>query len=225
MKSQITDVDTLSPNDNVAPHWRATKLKFLAAVLVILATHSPAAAQAPDCGPGKLSDYEKLGPQGCMIGDKKFADFSYHQGLNGLPSSSISVTPGTVPDSDDSGILFEAKWAAPDSQESFVSYTLEVQPNGKPITGASLEMQFGEIAGTGEARVAAELCPESNSDACSDEDLSLNVILSASQPRKAVDKGQLKNPLTAVRVVTPLDIAPGSGGSASLYGFMMVFTQ
>lgn len=160
MKSQITDVHTLSPNDNLEAPWRATALKFLAAVLVVLATHSPAAAQVPDCGPGKLSDYEKLGTQGCMIGDKRFASFSYHQGLNALPSSSISVTPGTVPDSDDAGLLFEAKWAAPDSRESFVSYTVEVQLNGKPITGASLEMQFGEITGTGEARVAAQLCSE-----------------------------------------------------------------
>ena len=141
-----------------------TVKKAAAAALLVFALLSLAAAQVPDCAPGKLSDYEKLAAQGCLIGDKRFSDFRYHQASDGLPSDSISVTPGTVPDSDDPALLIEATWVAPSYQGSFVSCTVAVQPNGKPIGGATLEMQFGQITGTGEAKVVAELCSGGGSE-------------------------------------------------------------
>ena len=147
--------------------------RFLVIAMVLeLATF--VAAQVPDCSPGKLSDYEKLGAQGCAIGGMHFSNFTYHQGPSGLPSNAISVTPGTVTDSDDPALLFEANWTTP-MPGSSVSYKLEVAPDGKPISGASLEMQFGQITGSGEAEVAAEFHQSTNSlNTCGPAQLTLN---------------------------------------------------
>jgi hypothetical protein len=191
--------------------------------LLGLATLSLANAQVPDCAPGKLSDYEKLGAAGCLIGDKKFSNFQYHQGPSGLPSDAILVTPGTTPETDDPGILFEGKWVSA-SGESFVSYIVEVQPHGKPITGASLEMQFGQITGTGKAAVAADLCPvDGVAQSCGPQKIELQVVLTASGSKKPTDKGQFNDPQQQIRVVTPVDVSPGSGGTAELDSFMTVF--
>ena len=228
METQMASRETTEQITRMSTSRAATTVKKVAAIVVlVLATLSLATAQIPECAPGTLSDYAMLGPGGCLIGDKKFSNFSYyHRGPNGLPSSSISVTPGTVPDSEDAGILFEGKWTAPVPKESFVTYTIEVQPNGKPIHGASLQMQSGEITGTGQARVVAKLCPmQDSSDSCGSEGLNLKVVLSKAASNHPVDQGQFKSPLTAVRVSTPVDVFPGSGGSAALKGFMTVFTQ
>ena len=224
MKSHTANSETIAPTADVTPSWRATVVKKLAATaLLSLATLSFANAQVPDCAPGKLSDYEKLGAQGCLIGDKKFSNFQYHQGAAGPPSDAISLTPGTTPDTDDPGLLFEAKWASA-SRESFVSYHVDVQPNGKPIRGASLQMQFGTITGTGKATVLADMCPsDATTDSCTSEKLELKVVLSAHGPKTPAANGQFKEPQKVIRVVTPIDVAPGSGGSADLDGFMSVF--
>lgn len=220
-------LDTLARTiNNSASRGASAAPKLAATVVLVLAMFSLAAAEVPECVPGKLSDYAKLGTDGCLIGDKKFSNFSYHQGRDGLPSSSISVTPGTVPESEDAGLLFEAKWVAKASHESFVTYTLEVQPNGKPIKGASLQMQFGEITGTGKATVGTELCPlDGTFDSCGDQRLDLKVVLSSDGSKKAIDSGNFKTPMTAVRVSTPVDVVTGGGGTATLEGFMTVFAQ
>jgi hypothetical protein len=227
MKSGILNLETIAQAFNPNASWGvAIAKKAVATVVLVLAMLSLSIAQVPECTAGKLSDYEKLGAGGCTIGDKTFSNFFYHRVLNGLPSSAISVTPGTVPETEDAGILLEAKWAAPTSQESFVTYTIAVQPNGKPIKGATLEMQLGEITGTGEATVMAALCsPAGSSDGCREEQLDLKVVLSSGQSNKAVDEGNFKNPLTAVRVTTPVELAPGRDGTATLDSFMTVFSQ
>lgn len=240
MKSRIANIETTAPTAVAAPSWAANAVKKLAATaLLTLTTLSFAHAQVADCAPGKLSDYEKLGAQGCMIGDKKFSNFQYHQGAAGLPSDAISLTPGTTPDTDDPGLLFEAKWTSA-SEESFVSYDIEAQPNGKPITGASLQMQFGTITGTGSATVLAHLCALGNTTdscaalahlcpvddatgACGSQKVELKVVLSARGPKTPAANGQFNEPQRAIRVVIPIDMAPGSGGTADLDGFMAVF--
>ena len=198
--------------------------RVVASTLLAFASLSLASAQVPDCVPGKLSDYVNLGVNGCVIGDKKFSDFRYYQASDGLPSSSISVTPGTVPDSDDPALLIEAAWVAPSTHGSSVSYTVEVQPQGKPISGASLEMQLGQISGTGQAEVLAKFCPVvDGSGTHGPAELKLDVSLAASGPKKVMDNGELKTPVREVRVVSPLRIAAGKNGTASLNGFMTVF--
>jgi hypothetical protein len=197
--------------------------KLVAVALLGIATLSFADAQVPECAPGKLSDYEQMGSTGCSIGDKKFSNFQYHQGAAELPSDAISVTPGTTPVTDDPGLLFEGKWASA-SRGSFVSYIVEVQPNGKPISGASLQMQFGQITGTGTARVVADLCPvDGAAQSCGPQKLELQVVLSANGSKKPQDNGQFKDPQQQIRVVTPVDVSPGSGGTAELDSFMTVF--
>jgi hypothetical protein len=159
MKSQIANIETISRTAYMRPSWGRGILKKLAAIALLgFATLSFAVAGIPDCVPGKLSDYEKLEATGCLIGDKKFSNFQYHQGHAGLPGDAISLTPGTISESDDVGLLFEGKWTSA-SEDSYVTYNVEVQPQGKPITGASLEMQFGEITGAGKATVLTDLCP------------------------------------------------------------------
>jgi hypothetical protein len=191
--------------------------------LLVLATFSLASAQVPDCAPGKLSDYEMLGAQGCAVGENRFSSFRYHQGSSGLPSSAISITPGTSPDNDDPGMLFEAKWVAP-SQQSSVSYMIDVQPKGKPISGATLQMQFGEITGAGEAKVETEICPlAASADNCGAAELKLQVVLSTGPARKVSDTGQLNGSTRQLRVVHLLSVAAGKGGTASFNGFMAVF--
>ena len=224
MKSHIANTETITPAAGTTPSWGLSTVKKLAATALLgLATVSFGNAQVADCAPGKLSDYEKLGAEGCMIGDKKFSNFQYHQGAPGLPSEAISLTPGTTPDTDDPGLLFEAKWASA-SRDSFVSYNVEAQPNGKPITGASLQMQFGTITGTGKATVRADLCSsDGTTDSCASEKLELKVVLSAHGPKTPEANGQFKEPQKEIRVVTPVDLVAGSGGSAALDGFMAVF--
>jgi len=198
----------------------ATKSAVLA--LLVMATLSLAGAQVVDCAPGTLSDYQKLGATGCLIGAKKFSNFQYHQNLGGLTSDAISVTPETTPGSDDPGLLFEGKWVSA-AEQSFVSYTVEAQPQGKPIAGVSLEMQFGQITGTGIATVLAQLCSlDSIEQSCGPQQLELKVVLSA-KSRKPLDNVQFKEPQRQIQVTTPVAILAGSGGSANLDGFMSVF--
>ncbi|MGB7553735.1 MAG: hypothetical protein WBM04_05140 [Candidatus Korobacteraceae bacterium] len=95
MKTQIAKTEKITRIAVTTPSWAASAAKKLAATaLLTLTTLSVAHAQVTDCAAGKLSDYEKLGTQGCMIGDKKFSNFQYHQGAAGLPSDAISLTPG-----------------------------------------------------------------------------------------------------------------------------------
>ena len=224
MKSRIASTESIAAAANAFLSWgMSTAKKVAATALLGLATLSLANAEVPDCVSGKLSDYEKLGAQGCLIGDKKFSNFQYHQGAAGLPGDAISLTPGTTPDTNDPGLLFEGKWASA-SEESFVSYNVEAQANGKPISGASLQMQFGTITGTGKATVLADLCSsDGTTDSCTSLELELKVVLSAHGPKTPEANGQFKEPQRAIRVVTPIDVAPGSGGSADLDSFMAVF--
>ena len=205
-------------------HTKRHERRFpVALIAMILAFTSLAAARVPDCTPGSLSDYEKLGAQGCAIGDKNFSNFTYHRAPNGLAASAISVTPGTVTESDDPALLFEAAWVTP-SPGSSLSYQVEVATAGSRISGASLEMQSGQITGTGQAGVTAELHQSSEAPStCGAAELTLNVVLAGSQRKKALDKGQLKDPARRLCVVTPVSVTPGKSGSASLKGFMTVF--
>jgi hypothetical protein len=171
----------------------------------------------------KLSDYEKLSASGCLIGDKQFLNFQYHQGAGGLPANAISLTPGTTPNTNDPAILFEGKWAAAAS-DSYVSYMVATTYQGRPINGVSLEMQFGQITGSGKASVTADLCAANGADVnCGAQKMELQVVLSADGSRKAMDSAHFQQPQTEIRVMTPVAVSPGKGGSVELDGFMTVF--
>lgn len=196
---------------------------LLATVLLGFATLSIARAQVPDCAPGKLSDYQKLNAAGCLIGDKQFLNFRYHQGIGGLPSDAISLTPGTTPGTDDPAILFEGKWASAASG-SYMSYMVATTYQGRPINGASLEMQLGQITGAGNASVIADLCAADGADVdCGAQKVELQIVLSADGKRKAMDTARFQQPQTEIRVTTPVNIAPGKAGDVELDGFMTVF--
>ena len=144
----------------------------LVAIALSVVLGAAAKAQVPECVPGSLAFYQALGAQGCVVGDAKFSNFKYRQ-ADGLPAASINLTPGTAPDSSDPGLLVEASWTNPSGQGSSISYTVEIQ-RGKPINGGTLEMQFGQITGTGEARVVTQICaPVEGSDRCADGSLEL----------------------------------------------------
>ncbi len=183
------------------------------------------AADNAECTAGKLSDYQRLGSQGCVIGDTRFANFTYRRAADGLPAEAICVTPGTVPDSDDPALLFEARWAAPSFRGSYITYSVEVLPSGRAISRTSLEMQFGQIAGTGEASVASEVRLSRSGPAASGStaDSKLKVFLGPNGAKKAVDHGQLTVPVREMSVMTSPSVAAGKNGEASLKGFMEVF--
>jgi hypothetical protein len=196
---------------------------LLATVLLGFATLATVQAQVPDCAPGKLSDYEKLNANGCLIGDKQFLNFEYHEGIGGLPGDAISVTPGTTPSTNDPAILFEGKWASAAS-DSYMSYMVATTYKGRPINGASLEMQLGQITGAGNASVIADLCAADGADVnCGAQKVELQVVLSADGKRKATDTAHFQQPQTEVRVTTPVNVVPGKGGDVELDGFMTVF--
>jgi hypothetical protein len=135
-------------------------IKTAALILLMLAIAALAAAQAvPDCAPGNLAEYEHLGAQGCNIGNARFSNFHYHKASDGLPADAISVTPGTTPTGGDPGLLLEAHWTTPAQEKSFTSYDVEVPPAAQPLAGATLQMEFGQVSGTGEANVATGICP------------------------------------------------------------------
>ncbi len=189
------------------------------AVSGVLATG--AQAQAPECVPGSLTFYQALGARGCVVGDAKFSNFKYQQ-ADGLAAASINLTPGTAPDSSDPGLLVEGSWTNPSSKGSSLSYTVEIQ-RGKPINGATLEMQFGQITGTGEARVVTQICAASEgSDSCADGSLKLQVVLIASPEKRVSARGRLALPQRQVQVVSAPSIANGKNGTASFNGYMTV---
>ena len=193
----------------------------LLAIALSVVFGAAAEAQAPECVPGSLAFYQALGAQGCVVGDAKFSNFKYQQ-ADGLPAASINLTPGTAPDSSDPGLLVEASWTNPSGQGSSISYTVEIQ-RGKPINGGTLEMQFGQITGTGEARVQTQICaPVEGSDRCADGSLKLQVVLNAGPEKRVSASGRLATPQRQVRVVSALSIANGKNGTASFNGFMTV---
>jgi hypothetical protein len=180
-------------------------------------------AQVPECTQAHLSDYEKLNAAGCLIGDKQFLNFQYHQGIGGPASDAISLTPGTTPGANDPAILFEGKWASAAS-DSYMSYMVATTYKGRPINGASLEMQLGQITGAGKASVIADLCAADGAAVnCGAQKLELQVVLSDDGKRKASDTAHFQQPQTEVRVRTPVNVAPGKGGDVELDGFMTVF--
>jgi len=176
-------------------------------------------AQVPECVPGSLAFYEALGTQGCVVGDARFANFKYQQ-ADGLAAASVNLTPGIAPDSSDPGLLAEGSWTNPSNKGSAISYTVEIL-RGKPINGATLEMQFGQITGTGEARVVTQVCaPVEGSEGCGEGSLKLQVVLNAGPDKRASASGRLAAPLRQVRVVSVLSLSNGKNGTASFSGFM-----
>lgn len=192
-------------------------------LLLVMAAMPLAHAQNAECEPGKLSDYEKLAADGCMIGKYRFANFRYQRGADGLPSKAISVTLGVSPGGDDPGLYIEGRWKAPARQPSTISYTVELPPSGKAIAGATLQMQFGQIVGTGEAKVVTEVCPIDTPDHCGPAGFDLQVLVSAGAERKASDDGQLRTAMHQIAVTHVLDLVTGKNGAATFNGFMMLF--
>jgi hypothetical protein len=197
-------------------------LRFVLLAVVALAGISEAAAQVPDCDSAKLTEYLKLGADGCAVGKYRLSNFEYRPGPDGLSASAISVTAGISPGSDDPGILIEGNWSRPLRQPSTISYNVEPLPAGRLLDGATLEMQFGQVTDTGEASVATEVCPAvTTSDRCAVADVKLHVTLSAAQ-RRASNNGRLAGPASHLRVTDTISLAAGKNGSASFTGFMLV---
>ncbi len=200
--------------------------KLAAVALFVFVSFITAAGQTPipECVPGKLSEYLKLPPQGCTVGNYIFSDFRYHPSPGALPAGAISLTAGIAPGTSDPGLFVEAKWAAPLRPGSSLSYRVGLQPQGVAIVGVGLEMQFGQITGTGEAEVSTEVCPlEGAPDTCSPGGFKLRVLVAASDAKKVQDSGQFTRPTRYLKVVNVLSAVTGKNGSASFDGFMAVF--
>jgi hypothetical protein len=180
-------------------------------------------ASVPECVPGKLADYEKLGSQGCRIGDIQFSAFTRGAASNGLSSRAISITPGTSIDSTDPALVFEAPWVGrPQTATLVFSYKVSALPPAKPLIAASLQMQYGEITGTGEASIRAQIVP-SAARSFGDMSVHLQLKLAADLGKKDTDEADLRAPATELRVSQSVVLASGKNGSARINGFMTVF--
>jgi hypothetical protein len=196
--------------------------KFLSSVssrvVIVIALAGGVFAQALECVPGSLAFYQAPGSQGCVVGDARFSNFKYRQ-ADGLAAPSINLTPGTAPDSNDPGLLVEGAWTTP-SQGSSISYTVEIL-RGKLIDGGTLEMQFGQISGTGEARVVTQICaPVEGSDSCVTGSLKLQVLLTAGTEKRVRQTSRIATPLRQVEVVSAISLANGNNGTANISGFL-----
>jgi hypothetical protein len=206
----------------VRPMAKHLALNFarLAAVLLFAL---PCSCQVPECIPGKLSDYEKLGPQGCSVGDVIVSQFTRTNPRRGLPSRSIAVTPGTSIDSTDPGILIEGPWTAGADTEWSVSYNITVQPKAQPIVSTKLQMQYGTASGTGQATVEAVFCPPGTQADCGGNGLKLQLSIGTDQEKKVDAAGDLPTSAREVHVTESVKISGGRTGSARVNGFMTVF--
>jgi len=199
------------------------RVLHLGLLTLVLSGVSFAAAPIPDCDPGKLSDYLKMSAEGCAVGKYRLSNFSYHPGSDGLAADAISITVGVSPGSDDPGILIEGHWSHPLRQPSIISYSVEPLPAGRLLAAATLQMQFGQVTDTGEARVATDICPASTAgNHCPVADLKLHVVLSATAQRKASDNGRLPGPASQLRITNVVTLSSGRNGAASFNGFMLV---
>lgn len=158
-----------------------------------------------------------MGPDGCRIGNVQVLGF-VRRGTGLLKSSSISVTPGTSIDSNDPALLVEAHWTAKPDQSLVLTYRVTVVTTGGAIGGGTLEMQFGQISGTGTGHIDAELCPVGENDC-----MKLQTLLGADRPHKPRDAGELRAPVRELQVNESLELSAGRNGSAQVNGFMTVF--
>jgi len=232
----MAKLGTSSLHDAASRHlpqyWKAAfsaAIPLLALTGFMLFAFAPASAQTPakpqlaDCNPGKLTDYLQLNDQGCAVGKYRLSNFAYSPGPDGLHADAISITAGISPGSDDPGILIEGNWSRPLRQPSIVSYTVEPLPAGRLLAGATLEMQFGQVTDTGEARVTTEICPMAEaSGRCAVADLKLHVALSSTAQRKPSDNGRLPGAASHLRITNTVAVANGKRGAASFNGFLLI---
>jgi len=176
----------------------------------------------PECVPGRLSDYEKLGTTGCRIGDIQFSSFLRATASNGLSSRAISVTPGTAIDSSDPALVFEGPWVGkPQTATVAFSYKVSAPPPAKPVIAASLQMQFGQITGTGEASIATKIGITGRSGDPSA--IQLQLKLGGEAPKKDSTEADLPAPAAELRIIETVTLSSGKDGSARINGFMTVF--
>lgn len=207
---------------NLRPAVRFGRIATCATVPLLLLI-GVARAQVPECVPGTLADYEKLGPDGCAVGRSRLSNFHYQQTSDGLSPDAISITPGVSPNNDDPGVLIEGKWTSEMRHRSSISYTLDAPVIGKGFAGATLEMQFGQVTGAGTAKVATQICPPASPENCSGAGARLHVLVSTRADRKVSDQAQLKTSLHQVRVTSTIELTAGKNDAASFNGFMTVF--
>jgi hypothetical protein len=196
---------------------------LLVGITIVLFLTIPAMGQVPECVPGKLSNYEKLGPQGCTVGDVIVSGFTRSNPRRGLPSRSISVTPGTSIDSTDPGILIEGPWTAGADTDLSISYNVSVLPTAQPIVSTKLQMQYGTATGTGQATIRAAFCPGGTQADCGRNGLKLQLKIGTDQEKKVDDQGDLPVAARDTHVVVSVNVSGGRNGSARLNGFMTVF--
>ena len=201
----------------VAPVWA-----LLAASAGAGAQTRPPTLQVPDCSVGTLADYEKLGPDGCKIGDVQFSGFSRPIVADSIPSEAVSITPGTSIDSTDPALLLEGPWTAKPQQRLALSYNVMVHPPAQPVETVMIQMQFGQTDGTGAVQIDAAFCPNAAPDCRQGRKLQLK--MGGATSKKDVDQQDLPARTQALLHVTEtVNLSSGKNGSAKVNGLMTVF--
>jgi hypothetical protein len=164
-----------------------------------------------------VNTYDNYVGTSCGIGDKTFSNFGYSTaGTNQLPASSITVNPITT--QYNPGFLFNAPWGvqAGQTQDSLISFTVNVNPGGNDINDLSLYMLGAGVLGTGQVSVAETYCAgDTFADLCAHgtEGTLLTILNSGTSILHA---SASFGPVSVVDVVKDIELLGGSNGSAAL---------
>ena len=176
---------------------------------------------ASACAPGTWADYLALNPNSCTIDDKTFSNFSYSYTPHdfGVPPASLSVTPITT--HLDPGFQWTAGWNVSNgsgvpTQDSFIDYTVTVNPGGAKIIDVSLSMGGASFFGTGGARVDETVCVGAMFPSClGGTTYQLSVYDNGQQGFKFFDSVNF-SAATEIDVEKDIELTSGTNGGASL---------
>jgi PEP-CTERM motif len=177
------------------------------------------------CPVGTWQDYLNLVPNACTIGDKTFSNFTYSYSPHdqfGISAAQLTTTPlNPGPPFNNPGFQWNAAWNVSynngvPSQDSFIDYTVTVNPGGPPITDVSLSMGGVSFFGTGSARVDETVCLGAMFPACSGGTIKLlSVYDNSAQGIKLFDEVTFGG-VTEIDVQKDIELTSGTNGGASL---------
>lgn len=176
---------------------------------------------ASACVSGTWAEYLALNPNSCTIDDKTFSNFSYSYSPHdfGIPPASLSVEPITT--QFNPGFRWTAAWNVSNgsgvpTQDSFIDYTVTVNPGGNLITDVSLSMGGASFFGTGSARVDETICVGAMFPSCGGgTTYQLTVYDNGQQGFKPFDEVTFAG-ATEIDVEKDVELTSGTNGGASL---------
>jgi len=158
----------------------------------------------------------------CGIDDKTFSNFMYTGTSNPpgfqIPAGSIAVTPITTPGNP--GFQWSSGWNASTAtgiltQDSLFQFTVNVNPNGAPITDLSLSIAGVGFQGTGAVIVDETACLGAMLPTCTGGTLITLQVFDDSSGALLSDTVSFAG-VTEIDIAKDVEIQAGTNGEASL---------